>query len=200
MSTRITVLGAGFGGMELSTILSESLGDKVQVTLIDKSDAFIFGFSKLDLMFGHTTLDAVRLPYRNFVKPGVRILRETVTAIDPTTRRVTTDAGVHDCDYLVVALGADYDVAATPGLEGANEFYSVAGANLLREILPGFSERGRAGVFRPAIADRCRSRAFGRGAAIPCIGSHDRRAAIAYHVYIADGRDPNSGHLRTRHA
>ena len=65
MSTRITVLGAGFGGMELSTILSESLGDKVQVTLIDKSDAFIFGFSKLDVMFGHTTVDAVRMAYRN---------------------------------------------------------------------------------------------------------------------------------------
>ena len=132
MSTRITVLGAGFGGMELSTILSGSLGDKVRVTLIDKSDTFIFGFSKLDVMFGHATLDAVRLPYRNFVKPGVRMLRETVMAIDPTTRRVVTDAGTHDCDYLVIALGADYDLAATPGLEGANEFYSVAGANLLR--------------------------------------------------------------------
>ena len=143
MSTRITVLGAGFGGMELSTILSESLGDKVQVTLIDKSDAFIFGFSKLDVMFRHTTLDAVRLPYENFVKPGVRLLREAVTAIDPTTKRVTTDAGSHECDYLVVALGADYDIAATPGLEDVNEFYTVAGANLLREILPGFS-KGRA--------------------------------------------------------
>jgi len=36
MSTRVTVLGAGFGGMELSTILSESLGDQVEVTLIDR--------------------------------------------------------------------------------------------------------------------------------------------------------------------
>jgi sulfide:quinone oxidoreductase len=143
MNTQITVLGAGFGGMELSTILSESLGDKVQVTLIDKSDAFTFGFSKLDVLFGRTTLDAVRLPYRNFVKPGVRLLRETVTAIDATTRRVTTDAGTHDCDYLVVALGADCDIAATPGLEGANEFYSVEGASLLRKILPDFS-KGRA--------------------------------------------------------
>lgn len=98
MSTRITVLGAGFGGMELSTILSQSLADKVQVTLIDKSDAFIFGFSKLDGMFGHARLDAVRLPYRNFVKPGVDMVREAVTAIDPTTRCVTTDAGTHDCD------------------------------------------------------------------------------------------------------
>jgi sulfide:quinone oxidoreductase len=143
MSPRITVLGAGFGGMELSTILSESLGDKVQVTLIDKSDAFVFGYSKLDVLFGLSTLDAVRLPYRRFAKPGVRLLRETVTAIDPTTRRVTTDAGIHDCDYLVVALGADYDFGATPGLEGANEYYSVAGANRLRAILPNFS-KGRA--------------------------------------------------------
>lgn len=140
MTTRITVLGAGFGGMELSTILSEALGDDVAVTLIDKSDAFVFGYSKLDVMFGRTTLDAVRLPYRNFIKPGVRLLRETVETIDPVSRRVTTDAGTHECDYLVVALGADYDIAATPGLEGANEFYSVAGANLLRDILPSFSK------------------------------------------------------------
>ncbi len=140
MTIRITVLGAGFGGMELCTILSESLGHEVEVTLIDKSDSFVFGYSKLDVMFGHATLDAVRLPYRHFVKPGVRLLRETVTAIDPATRRVSTDAGTHHCDYLVVALGADYDIAATPGLQDAEEFYSVAGANRLRGVLPTFSK------------------------------------------------------------
>ena len=139
---RVVVLGAGFGGLELSTILSESLGDAVQVTLIDKSDSFVFGFSKLDVLFGHATLEAVRRPYRTIAKPGVRLLRETVKEIDPATRRVTTDVGSHDCDYLVVALGADYDFAATPGLEGANEFYSLAGAELLRKLLPTFS-RGR---------------------------------------------------------
>jgi sulfide:quinone oxidoreductase len=140
MGTRITILGAGFGGMELATILSESLGDEVQVTLIDKSDAFVFGFAKLDVMFGHATADAVRLPYRNFVKPGVRLLRQTVTAIDPATRRVTTDAGVHESDHLVVAMGADYDIAATPGLEAENEFYSVPGATRLRDVLPTFTK------------------------------------------------------------
>lgn len=143
MKQRVVILGAGFGGLELSTILSESLADEVQVTLIDKSDTFVFGFSKLDVMFGRAAPDAVRLPYRNFVKSGVRLLRETVLAIDPVTRRVTTDAGGYDCDYLVLALGADYDIAATPGLEGANEFYSVGGANVLRELLPTFS-KGRA--------------------------------------------------------
>jgi sulfide:quinone oxidoreductase len=142
--SKVVILGAGFGGLELATMLSEALGGDVEVTLIDKSDAFVFGYSKLDVMFGRTTLDAVRLPYAEIVKPGVRFLRETVTAIDPEARRVTTSAGSYDGDVLVVALGADYDLDATPGLaEAGNEFYSVAGAERLAELLPAFT-RGRA--------------------------------------------------------
>jgi len=41
--------------------------------------------------------------------------RERVTRIDPASRRVTTDGGTYEPDVLVVALGADYDQAATPG-------------------------------------------------------------------------------------
>jgi sulfide:quinone oxidoreductase len=143
MSERVVVLGAGFGGLELCTTLSEAFGDEIDVTLIDKNEGFVFGFSKLDVMFGRSTPEAVRMSYRDIAKPGVRVLRETVTAIDPETRRVTTDAGVHEGDVLVIALGADYDMDATPGLaEGGNEFYSVAGAARLAEIIPTFS-RGR---------------------------------------------------------
>jgi sulfide:quinone oxidoreductase len=141
VSTRIVILGAGFGGLELSTMLSEALGDTVDVTVIDKSDAFVFGFSKLDVMFGHASADAVRLPYSEIAKPGVRVVRETITAIDPESRRVSTDAGIHEADALVIALGADYDFDATPGLaEGGNEFYSVAGAERLATIIPKFSQ------------------------------------------------------------
>jgi len=141
MSKRIVVLGAGFGGLELCTVMSEAVGDEIDVTLIDKADAFVFGFSKLDVMFGRTTPQAARLAYSDIAKPGVRVLRETITAIDPEARRVSTDAGVHEADVLVIALGADYDMDATPGLaEGGNEFYSVAGAERLAEIIPTFSQ------------------------------------------------------------
>ncbi|HET6449276.1 MAG TPA: FAD-dependent oxidoreductase [Conexibacter sp.] len=140
MDERVVVLGAGFGGLELCTILSEQLGDAANVTLIDKGDAFVFGYSKLDVMFGRETAATVRLPYREVTKPGVRLLRETVVGIDPDARRVTTDAGVHEADVLVVALGADYDLDATPGLaEGGNEFYSVTGAQQLAPIVQSFS-------------------------------------------------------------
>jgi sulfide:quinone oxidoreductase len=140
MKQRIVVLGAGFGGLELGTMLSEALGDRLDLTLIDKNDSFFFGFSKLDVMFGRKIPDAVRLAYSNIVKPGVVFRQETITAIDPEARRVTTNHGIYDADVLVIALGADYDLAATPGLiEGGNEFYSFAGAERLREVLPTFT-------------------------------------------------------------
>jgi sulfide:quinone oxidoreductase len=141
--SRVLILGAGFGGLELATTLSETLGDDAAVTLIDRSDSFVFGYSKLDVMFGRKTLDSVRLPYRDIAKPGVRFLQETVSWIDAETRRVRTDGGTHEADVLVVALGADYDLDATPGLVDENEFYSVAGAERLAAILQEFS-RGRA--------------------------------------------------------
>ena len=144
MKTRVVVLGAGFGGLELTTILADAFGDAIDVVLVDKGDAFVFGFSKLDVMFGRQLPAAVRHPYRDIVKPGVRFFQTIVRSIDPAARRTVTEAGTFDADVLVVALGADYDLAATPGLsDGGREFYTVDGAFALREVLPQL--RARAG-------------------------------------------------------
>ena len=140
MKKRILVLGAGFGGLELSSTLSETLGDSIEVTLIDKNDSFYFGFSKLDVLFGHAKSDAVKLPYKKIAKPGVRLLQETISSIDPVAKRVTTNRGVHEADFLVVALGADYNFAATPGMSDATEFYTLEGATRLAGILPTFTK------------------------------------------------------------
>ncbi|HET8930334.1 MAG TPA: FAD-dependent oxidoreductase [Acidimicrobiales bacterium] len=140
---RVLVLGAGFGGLELTTRLSESLGDDVEVTLIDRADGFIMGFSKLDVMFGRTTAEHVEHRYADLAQPGVRFVQSTITSIDPHARRVETDAGPFDADVLVVALGADLEPAATPGLlEAGIDFYSPAGAFAARDTLAAF-EGGR---------------------------------------------------------
>jgi sulfide:quinone oxidoreductase len=135
----VLILGAGFGGLELATRLSETLQDAVRVTLLDRNDSFVFGFSKLELMLGRQTADDVRLHYRDIHKDGVEFRQEAVTGIDPVARRVTTDAGAYDADFLVVAMGADYDMAATPGLEaGGFEYYTMAGAARLHDALAEF--------------------------------------------------------------
>jgi sulfide:quinone oxidoreductase len=138
MSTEhVVILGAGFAGLELATLLSESHADGVRVTLLDRNDAFFFGYSKLDVLFGHRAAADVLLPYAEIAKEGVEFRQERVTAIDPESRRVSTDQGSYDADVLVVALGADYDFAATPGFEeGGFEYYSLAGAERMRDALP----------------------------------------------------------------
>jgi|SRR4051794_18409363 sulfide:quinone oxidoreductase len=139
MSKHVVILGAGFGGLELATRLSETIADAVHVTLIDRNDSFFFGYSKLEVMLGRQSADAIRLPYRDFVKDGVEFRQETVTGVDPAACRVTTDAGSYDADFVVVALGADYDFAATPGFEeGGHDYYSLSGAERLRDALADF--------------------------------------------------------------
>jgi sulfide:quinone oxidoreductase len=129
----------GLAGLELAARLSDSLANEVTVTLLDKSDSFHFGFSKLEVMLGRQRTADVRLHYRDIAKDGVEFGQENVTAIKPEARRVTTDKGSYDADILVVALGAEYDFAATPGFEeGGLEYYSLGGAQRLRGVLTDF--------------------------------------------------------------
>ena len=136
-ATHVVILGAGFGGLELAARLSAALADRIKITLIDKNDAFVFGFSKFELMFGRQDREDVSSYYGTIEKPGVEFRQELVTSIDPESRRVVTDKGTYNADVLVVALGADYDFGVTPGfVEGGHEFYSLAGALHLRGVLP----------------------------------------------------------------
>jgi sulfide:quinone oxidoreductase len=136
---RVVVLGAGFGGLEVTTKLAEEFGDDLDLVLIDQGEGFVFGFAKLDVMFGRATAASVIHPYVDIVKPGVRFVRSTIRSIDPVAKHVETDAGSFDADFLVVALGADLHPAGTPGLvEHGHEFYTVAGAFALRDVLDRF--------------------------------------------------------------
>jgi len=138
---RVLVLGAGFGGLEIAATLSGKIGDRLDLTLIDKNASFFFGYSKLDVMFGRRSASSVKHSYGLIKQPGVRFKQETITSIDPVSKKVTTREGSYEADVIVVALGADYDIEATPGLsEAGQEFYSFEGAEKVRDLLPAFQK------------------------------------------------------------
>jgi sulfide:quinone oxidoreductase len=137
---RVVVLGAGFGGLEVTAAVADELGADVDITLIDQTEGFVFGFSKLDVMFGHADPASVIHRYADIARPGVQFVQTPVLAIDPASRSVQTGAGTFEADILVIALGADLDLPATPGLlEAGHEFYTEPGAFALRGTLAEFT-------------------------------------------------------------
>ncbi len=152
---RVLVLGAGFGGLELSAALSQRFAGELDIVLVDKAEGFVFGFSKLDVMFGRTGADRVVHRYAELVKPGVQFVQATVQSIDPVERRVETDAGAFDGGILVIALGADLAPEATPGLvDGGHEYYTVPAAFALRDVLDDF-DGGRVVVAVTSTPFKC---------------------------------------------
>jgi sulfide:quinone oxidoreductase len=82
-------------------------------------------------------------------------VQSAIRSIDPVARRVATDGETFEADILVVALGADLDPAATPGLvEAGHEFYTPAGAFALRDVLERF-EGGRVVVGVTSTPFKC---------------------------------------------
>lgn len=151
----ILILGAGFGGLETATGLAEALAgageDAYEITLVDRSDSFFVGFSKIDVLFGRATARDVSYRYENLRAEGVRFVRDTITRIDTASHVVETTDHTLPYDVLVVALGAELDHAAIPGYleSGGHEFYSMRGAEALAPVLREFTA-GRLvlGIFR----------------------------------------------------
>ena len=134
---RVVVLGAGFAGLELTTRLSDEFGTDIEVVLIDRTDSFVFGFSKLEVMFGRAVPSGVRHSYGDLVKPGVRFVQANID-VDRSGREASCDRQrcVRGRHPRRGARRRPRARARHPGLiEGGYEFYTEEGAFALRDVL-----------------------------------------------------------------
>jgi sulfide:quinone oxidoreductase len=140
MNKHILILGAGFGGLEAATSLREELPADYTITLVDRNDHFLIGFSKFDVLFGRYGAEQVKAYYHDLAAEGVHFIRNEITRIDPVERRVYTTDHAFTYDYLIIALGADVAPELTPGFaEGGYEFYTLAGAERLHGVIRDFA-------------------------------------------------------------
>ena len=131
---RTLILGAGFGGITVASELRRHLQDGHEVVLVDEADSFLMGLRKLWALVGHGTLEEGSRPRESLNARGIRFLRRRVSGIDPAKRRVDTDGGSLDGDFLVVALGATPKPELVPGLsEHAFNLYD-------RDAIPGLAQ------------------------------------------------------------
>src|SRR5713226_5978454 len=112
---KIVILGGGFGGITAARELRAALPAEHQITLIDRSGLFMMGLRKLWMLVGRGTRQEGTRSIDGLRALGIDVRVATVSAIDPRTRTVRTDAASIPFDYLIVALGAEPRSDLVPG-------------------------------------------------------------------------------------
>ncbi len=135
---RVLVLGGGFGGLTVATELKRRLkraGDH-EITLVDRSEHFTMGLRKLWAVVDIEDYGVGTRSRQLLNRRGVEFLTRKVSRIYPTERRVETDAGSLEADYLVIALGTETRSDLVPGLaEHTHNVWDEKGVPGLRDAL-----------------------------------------------------------------
>ncbi len=87
------------------------------------------GTTKTWVLLGKEEPERMNRPLKALSGRGIDVIHADVEAIDPAKRSVTTSQGKLEADYLVLALGADCNMGAIPGLaEAAHRESGLTGA------------------------------------------------------------------------
>ena len=142
----VVILGAGTGGTAMAWRLRRALSPREwDIVVLDRDEAHVYQPGLLFIPFGiDQASENVRV--RSALLPdGVDLRVSGARSVDPDTRQVhLCDGAVVRYDLLIVATGTHVAPEATPGLtdpgwyEHAFDFYTLAGAEGLREALEGF--------------------------------------------------------------
>ncbi len=139
-ATTTLILGGGFGGIAAANALRRLLPPEHAIVVVDRAADFHVGAGKTWIALGERKYAEIARPRAGLLAPGVDCAQAAVTALELAARRVVTGQGPLRFDHLVIALGADLNLAAVPGLaEAAHTFYTVDGAERLRPALERFA-------------------------------------------------------------
>ncbi len=122
-TTRILILGGGFGGVATAQGLSKLFkrDPAVEITLVNRDNYFVFVPMLASAAAGSIETLHVVAPIRRLI-PDVQFRAEEVVGIDCEQRFVTTSSPVTGrehrlpYDHLVLALGNVVDLSRWPGV------------------------------------------------------------------------------------
>jgi NADH dehydrogenase len=140
-STRICILGGGFGGLYTALRLNQlpwPQHAKPEIVLVDQHDRFLFSPLLYELVTGEMQTWEIAPPYEELLaQTDIRFRQGVVSDIDLQARQVQLQDGPGLAyDYLVLAMGGETPVDLAPGVaEYAIPFRTLADAYHLGERL-----------------------------------------------------------------
>ncbi|WP_298919847.1 NAD(P)/FAD-dependent oxidoreductase [uncultured Nostoc sp.] len=155
-TSRICILGGGFGGLYTALRLSQlpwESTQKPEIVLVDQSDRFLFSPLLYELLTGELQTWEIAPPFEELLEgTGVRFYQGLVSGIDIDQQRVNLHEGPEiPYDRLVLALGGETPLDLVPGATSyAYTFRTISDAYRLEERLR-FLEESDADKIRVAI-------------------------------------------------
>ena len=105
---RVAVVGGGFGGATAAKYI-RMLDPSIEVVLIEPNEAFVSCPISNMVIGGFRTLADITTPYSGLERHGVRIVRDSATAIDIDRKQVRLARGdVVGFDRVIVSPGIDF--------------------------------------------------------------------------------------------
>lgn len=136
MGKHIVILGAGFGGLTAAHELRKGLGPEYKITVVDKQPLFFMGLTKLWVLDGRRAVGDRPGNRTLLARRGIDFIEGEVASINVEEKLVQVAKQKFACDYLIIALGADYSTAATPGFsQHAKNLYTESGCAEIRDEL-----------------------------------------------------------------
>ncbi|MCC5618194.1 NAD(P)/FAD-dependent oxidoreductase [Nostoc sp. CHAB 5836] len=155
-TSRICILGGGFGGLYTALRLSQlpwESTQKPEIVLVDQSDRFLFSPLLYELLTGELQTWEIAPPFEEILQgTGVRFYQGVVSGIDIDQQRVNLHQGPEiPYDRLVLALGGETPLDLVSGATSyAYPFRTISDAYRLEERLR-FLEESDADKIRVAI-------------------------------------------------
>jgi len=105
---RVVIAGAGFGGLTCARGLKHA---PVEVLLVDRNNYHLFTPLLYQVASALLEPSEIARPVRQLIRPlhNADFLQASITGVDFSRRRLLTDEGPIEYDYLVLATGAQSD-------------------------------------------------------------------------------------------
>lgn len=158
---KVVVVGGGIGGSVAAKYIKMA-DSSIDVTLIEPKKAYHTCFMSNEVIGGERDINTIKFGYDGLRSHGVKVVHDTVTAINAGKRQVTTSGGnKYSYDRCVVSPGIDFKWETIQGYD-ANVAEKVPHAwqagpqtSLLRRQLESMKDGGLVAVCPPPNPFRC---------------------------------------------
>lgn len=168
---RVVVVGGGFGGATCARYIAR-IDPAIEVVLVERDRAFVTCPFSNNVLGGLRTLESITHGYGGLAG-SVRVVHDTVAAVDPVARTVALEGGERLAyDRLVLSPGIELDWGGIEGYDEAaaqlmpHAWKAGAQTRLLANQLAAMEDGGLVVIAAPDYPYRCPPAPYERAAMI----------------------------------